>query len=259
MNIKIKEIDSIEEFQFEYSICTLVTDFELYDKMILSLENAGFNNQNTEFIYIDNRNNKYDAYQAINKLFKLVKGRYIVLCHQDIEMLYDNKIHLDKELSNLTGLDSYWALAGNAGAKSLGELVIRITDPHGTNTKKGEFPSSVISLDENFIVINNKFNLSISTNLKGFHFYGTDLCILADIQGLKSYVIDFHLVHYGKGTCDKSFYEQQSNFILKYSMALRDRVIQTTCSRFLLSSSYLKRKFLSVSLLKKLKKYTIKF
>ena len=55
----------------------------------------------------------------------------------------------------------------------------------------GELPAKVHTVDENFIVVRRATNLSLSHDLDGFHLYGTDLCVIADILGGNCYVIDF--------------------------------------------------------------------
>ncbi len=65
----------------------------------------------------------------------------------------------------------------------------------GRTSSKEKLPIRVGSLDENFIVVKRQANLALSHDMSGFHLYGTDLCIIADILGRTSYVVDFHLCH----------------------------------------------------------------
>ncbi len=44
--------------------------------------------------------------------------------------------------------------------------------------------------------------ISVSANIHNFHFYGTDICIVADILGYTSYVIPFMVKHLSKGNLD---------------------------------------------------------
>ena len=110
-------------------------------------------------------------------------------------------------MSELSALDPNWGLAGNAGGVAPGELAIRIADPHGSDQNTHSFPVPVCSLDENFIVLRADARLAFSADLDGFHFYGTDICLLADVHGYRSYVIDFHLRHLSAGNKSASFHD----------------------------------------------------
>jgi len=55
----------------------------------------------------------------------------------------------------------------------------------------------VASLDENFMVVRRSANLSVSQDLKGFHFYGTDLCVSPISWATPATFVDFHLWHIG--------------------------------------------------------------
>lgn len=219
-----------------FSICTLVTDLSEYHQMCESFSNAGFSNENSDFIYIDNsKNNKYDAYEGVRKFLNSSKNKYIIICHQDILLKFDNYITLLQRIDEMDHLDKTWAILGNAGHNSFNDFRLRITDPHGENRYKGPLPAKVYDLDENFILIKNSAQLSLSNNIGGFHFYATDLCLIADILGFSSYVIDFHLYHKSAGNCDTSFFEAKKRFIKKYTYAFRPRYMKTTCTKFFIS------------------------
>jgi hypothetical protein len=130
------------------------------------------------------------------------------LCHQDILLLEDGRTELEQRLNDLTAHDPEWALCGNAGGVSSTRLAIRISDPYGEN-QFSPFPARVTALDENFIVIRRQANLALSHDLSGFHFYGADLCMIADFLGRSAYVIDFHLRHKSAGTTDASLQAAQ--------------------------------------------------
>ena len=111
------EIDRIKRNKL-FSICTLVTDKIEYKKMLNSFINAGFTKKNCEYLYIDNTlNNKYDAYQGLNTFLNLSVGRYIILCHQDILIKYNNKNDLLSRIKELEIIDPNWGVLGNAGYK----------------------------------------------------------------------------------------------------------------------------------------------
>ncbi len=240
------ELDTLDSSATkQYSVCTLVTRNEQYHEMLASFYAAGFSEANSEFLYVDNtKANKCDAFAAIRRFLQAARGRYLILCHQDVRLHDDQRATLDQRLAELTRLDPNWALCGNAGGTRPGCLALRITDPHGQNTRCGDLPARVTSLDENFIVVRRSAGISVSRDLRGFHFYGTDLCIIADVLGYSSYVVDFHLWHLGgesqRGTARQhtfmsDFVQAKQRLIAKYARAFAPRWIQTTTATIFVS------------------------
>jgi hypothetical protein len=232
-----------------FSICTLVTRPEQYKTLVHSFTSHGFSYKDCEYIYIDNSNEtQYDAYRGINKFLTMATGRYIIICHQDVLLLDEGRQKLDAVLSELDRVDPNWGVCGNAGGVYPGRLAIRITDPHGENQFTEPLPRRVSGLDENFLVVRRDANLAVSADLKGFHLYGTDLCIVAHLLGYTAYVVDFHLHHLSKG--DKAqrvtvkndpnfanFAELRSALIAKYRRAMRPRIATTTTTAVYLGRS----------------------
>jgi hypothetical protein len=247
-----------------FTVCSLVTDINEYQEMIASFQAAGFVDELCDFLYADNTaGNHQDGFTGINAFLTKAMGEYIILCHQDILLSYDRIEHLLECINEMSKIDSNWAILGNAGYQGLTKKAIRISDPYGANVSKGVLPMRVQSLDENFLVVRKSANLSISHDLSGFHFYGTDLCILADILGYSAYVIDFHLYHKSGGTCNESFFDAKKRLITKYQRVLENKVIRTTCSPLFLSSSkclnFLCNKKIMISFQKRIEKLRVKF
>ncbi len=221
-----------------FSIGTLVRNHAQYVEMKNSFTCKGFCEGDCEFIYIDNSiENKMTSYRGLNHILNAAYGKYVILCHQDIRLHSDDRHALETRLAELDGLDPNWALAGNAGGVEIDKLAVRISDPTGENRRSGTFPARVSSLDENFIVVRRQSRVSFSNDLDGFHFYGADICLNADMLGYSSYVIDFHLRHLSGGKLDQTFIESQRRFEQKWCHALRQRSIQTTCAAAYLKGS----------------------
>jgi len=219
------------EYKYKFTIGTLVTDHAQYLDCVASFGRAGFGLDDCQFIYIDNSKfNSHSAYSGLNHILNHSEGEYVILCHQDVLLDFDKRVALEKCLDELSAIDPNWAIAGNAGGVSSGELAIRVSDPHGDDQKTHSFPQAVSSVDENFIVLKSDARLAFSADLSGFHLYGADLCVLADVQGLRSYVIDFHLRHLSAGNKSPSFFENEAAFANKYGRAFGSRWIQTTCT-----------------------------
>ena len=235
-----KSINNIE-YSYEYSICSVVSNKVQYENMLKSFIDAGFTKEKCEYLFVDNsKENIFDSFKAFNLFLNIAKGKYIIICHQDIVLRFDNIDVLEERIKELDKIDSKWALIGNAGAINLKFKSAIIT--HGNPPVKVErgkyFPQKVQSLDENFILIKKDANLTVSSNLNGFHFYGTDICIIANILGYNAYTVNFHLFHHSRGNIDNSFFDLKKQVQKKYEKALKGRFIQTvTVAKFYISGN----------------------
>lgn len=229
----------LQSDKIRYSVCTLVNDRKQYDVALRSFAARGFTEPSCEFLYLDNTEaNHFDAYTGLNIFLRAARGAYIILCHQDIELLDDGIARLDAIIKELDALDPAWGLFGNGGGLDSGGLAVHIFDLVGEDRRiGGPFPVRATSLDENFIVVRQSANLAVSRDLEGFHLYGTDLTLIAERLGYHAYVVDFYLRHHGRGTIDKSFQDAQRTLIEKHEIACRWRWMTTTCTEFPLTGS----------------------
>lgn len=228
-------------YDFEFSVCTLVTRKDEYNQMVDSFQKSGFTDDLCEFIYADNTvNNHFDAYEAINYFLRQSTGKYIIICHQDIVIDKDNITDLRNRLFELNTKDSNWAICSNAGAVGPNHIVYHISYPDGTFMNKGKFPIKVSAIDENFILVKNEALLKVANDLQGFHLYGTDLCLQAELNGYTAYVISFNLTHKSRGNVNEGFYKARKNLIAKYDGFFKSRWIQTNVTVFYLSGSMFK-------------------
>jgi hypothetical protein len=215
-----------------YSIGTLVRNREKYEAMRDTFLNNGFSGQDCEYLFVDNtrEGEQTSAYRGLNAILNAAHGTYVILCHQDVQIFDDNRTVLDDRLAEMDRIDPNWAVVGNAGCNGLGEVFMRITDPYEKDQHRGSLPAKVVSLDENFIVARRDARLAFSNDLCGFHFYGTDICLNADVRGYTAYVINFHLKHLSGGKLNDEFYKAKEVFKDKWTKALRRRSIKTTCT-----------------------------
>lgn len=224
---------------FEFTICTLVTRKGEYAEMLDSFVSSGFTSDNCEFLYADNtQGNQFDAYKAFNLFLRQAKGKYIIVCHQDVLINIDHINNLRSHLNQLDQLDPSWAICGNAGGVAPNHVVYHINYPSHGLTSKGNFPIKVRSLDENFLVIKNEALLKVSTVLKGFHLYATDLCLQAALNGYTAYAIAFTLTHKSRGNKDHSFDQVQRELVTRYRTFFSTRWIQTNSTVFLLTGNW---------------------
>lgn len=238
------DIPSIESAEARYrneekrfSICTLVTDWDQYQAMLATFRAGGFSTPDVEFLYLDNSiGNYFDGFSGLNLFLNTAHGRHLIFCHQDVRLLDGGMASLEAKIAEIEGLDPQWAVLGNAGGIKPGKLALRITDPHGADTRQGHFPTRVTALDENFLVVRRSANLALSRDLAGFHLYGTDLCLIADILGHHCYAIDFHLQHLSAGNADHRFHDTRRHLIAKYRHAFRPRWIVSPSTSLFLSA-----------------------
>jgi len=222
----------------DFTVCTLVTNHDEYQEMIASFQKGGFNENNTDFLYIDNsQTNLEDGYTGLNKFLNEATGNYIILCHQDILLSFDTIDTLYGRIDEMNQRDPHWAILGNAGFAGLSEKYYRISDPWQMDTTIGKLPAKVKSLDENFLVIKKEANLALSRDLKGFHMYGADMCTIASLLGWNAYVINFHLYHKSAGNCNESFARSREAFMTKYTRTLAPLYLRTTCTTMIITSS----------------------
>lgn len=252
-------LNAEQEFTKTFSFCTLVTRPDEYLEMVESARKAGFSEQFTEFFYFDNKNsNTFDAYKGINKALRHVNGEYLIFCHQDILFHHDKCEKLQKILADLDKNQIDWAIAGNAGKDANGRAHVVISEPDHPNIRLGNIPHEVMSLDENFLIINRKHNIACTTIFYGFHLYGLDLCENARRLGLKAYVIDFLLLHKSSGKVDDSYKALQNQYISWWSKNCKSRFLWAMCSNFFVSSNsfyrYIGNQKIILNLIKSLRK-----
>ncbi len=228
----VRYFDSGLMHNVQFSVCSLVARQDNYDRLLASFRAFGFTAGNAEFLAADNRNgNVFDGYDWMRRLFPECRGEYIIFCHDDVELIEDGFDDLLVRLNELTAMDPNWLLTGNVGGlyrkaspSKHRDVAVSILDRYGKR-RRGDLPARVETLDENFIVMRRSRFVSGSFDLGGFHMYGPDLCMVAEILGGSTYVIDFHLRHHGAGTKGTPFQESQERFQEKYSRYFPGRTI----------------------------------
>lgn len=245
--IDISKSISCQNEEYLFSICTLVTRKEEYLEMLGSFLKKGFTTDICEYLYIDNsETRKFDAYKGLNKFLQQARGKYIILCHQDILIHDHDKDHLIERILEIENADKNWGILANAGGINFKWIATNLTQCSGNRIKEKRLPLKTKTVDENFIIVKKDANLALSNDLSGFHMYGADLCLIADILGFNSYIIDFNLIHKSDGNADQSFYDSKKAFVIKYNRALRGRYLATTITRVYISGSNLPRFFLNL-------------
>ncbi|TCD12751.1 hypothetical protein EZ449_01525 [Pedobacter frigidisoli] len=226
-------------YEFEYSICTLVTRKAEYEEMLNSFLAKGFDDKSCEYLFIDNSEKcTFEAFAGLNQFLQQAKGKYIILCHQDIIIHDHDREHLDAKIAEIERNDPNWAILANAGGINFKWIATNLTQGSGNRIKEKRLPLRTKTVDENLMIVKNGANLALSHDLSGFHLYGPDLCLIADILGYNSYIIDFNIIHKSDGNPDASFKKLRKEYIHKYERALRSRFMTTTITRYYLSGNW---------------------
>lgn len=226
-----------------FSICSLVHDSDSYDRLLASFARLGFDDGNSEFLAADNRaTNQFDGFSWQKRLLAEARGRFVIFSHDDIELIDDGFSTLLDWTDWLDGHDPNWLLAGIAGGvwhkdtSPKPAVALRVSDRYGLNRRMGELPVRVESLDECFMMMRRTRPVVGSYDLEGFHFYGPDLCLQAEILGGTAYAIDFHIHHSGHGSRGKPYRKSRRMFCEKYRKYFPARHLNTVTGLIRLGS-----------------------
>ncbi len=242
MQNSFTKIRPLKEYRYTFCICTIVTDFEEYALMQQSFQQAGFNDGCAYMVADNSSGNVLDAYEAIRRFLQDSEAAYTIIVHQDVRC-EDSMDTLKDCLTRLEKQDKNWAVCGNAGASDYKKMAYYLNDAGNIRKTEG-LPKQVHSLDENLLIIKTAAHLSLSADIRDFHFYGTDLCIVADLLGYSAYVIPFMVTHLSKGNLG-DLEQKKPAFLEKYGHKLRSRFVQTSCTNFYLDKSPSKNKFMN--------------
>ena len=111
-------VQEVDGSTLTFSVCTLVQSEEKYDRLLTSFARLGFSPDNSEFLAADNRSgNRFDGYSWTKTLLAEARGRYVIFCHDDVELIEDGHDALLARLAELDAIDPAWLLAGVAGGR----------------------------------------------------------------------------------------------------------------------------------------------
>lgn len=218
-------------FSKDFSICCLVTDLRLYNKLRETLEAQGFTTANSEFLVADNTSgDTLNAYDAIRIFTRQAVGKYIVILHQDAFPM-EPADHLLFRIRQVESSDPAWGVIGNAGKENDDSL-------HGflsLETHQGKYCLGrpfvkVQVIDENVIIIKNGLGITVSADLEGYHFYGFDISSVSMRLGFSVYVIDFMWSHDSAGTISESFISSRNAVERKMRKYHPSSRASTTCT-----------------------------
>ena len=151
--------------------------------------------------------NKASASGAYSEAIETATAEILVFAHCDVYFPKGWFERLAWEVDRLSDMDRDWAVAGISSKTRSGELVGRIFDTalepvfpktSGIFGKALTAPVPIVSADELTLVVRRKSGISFDPMLPEFHFYGTDIVLEAERQGMRSYGFDMPLIHNAK-------------------------------------------------------------
>ncbi len=221
-----------------FSICCLVTRWDEYAAVRKAFAECGFSEADCEFLVCDNsRGNEFSAYEAVREFLGRADGRYVLIVHQDA-FPREPCGKLTTRIRELEEHDPMWGIIGNCGtlAESWQGWAASLETFVGTFPLGKPF-ERVVCVDENVLIVKNGTGITVSSDLDGFHFYGPDLCLVAERLGYTAYVVDYLWSHRSLGTLDETFVEGRRNLEEKLQRNYGRRSFRTTCSTISIDGS----------------------
>jgi len=171
------------------------------------------------------------AAAAYNAAIDRAKTDLIVLVHQDVYLPGGWFSEVQKALQVLEAKDPQWAVVGVWGGKRAGEFTghLYCTGLERVLGQPNSVPVEVTSLDEVLLILRKSSGVRFDERLRGFHMYGTDICLEAKARGLKSYAISAFCVHNTNGYRMLPWDFWKSYFFLRRKWK-RELPIATSCT-----------------------------
>lgn len=214
----------------KYSIITAINDEKVCNDNLYSSPDI----HSHELIALFGFNNVCRAY---NIGMARASCDYVIFVHQDVYLPKGFFEQLDKSLTNIP--DKNWGVLGVAGVSGLIEsktindvnhelnYVGHILNQNKDWGSPDNLPHIADTLDELLIILKNKSYI-FDEKIPNHHLFATDLCLQAEEQNKKNYVIQAFCHHNSKTSQLPANYEESKNYIRnKWAHKLP---IFTTCS-----------------------------
>jgi len=206
----------------DFSIVVLSYSYDKYCDMLKSLEYQN-GDHTIEIIGIPNYYGMYDnVFKAYNDATDVSSGKYMIYCHDDIEVTPEFLNQIKTNISNLDSKNIKWGVLGPAGIfqnthNSAFYLLDKNKIPFNIPDEVNNEPyTEVESLDELCLITQKNKDIRFSEDsLDGFHFYGIDICKQALLKGMKNFAINSYCHHKSDGS--KNIYDRKkfSDFVNK--------------------------------------------
>jgi hypothetical protein len=143
------------------------------------------------------KRNAPSAAIAYNAGLNECTGDVVVFAHQDVFLPAGWAKKLCEGIKQLTERDPLWGVAGAYGVTTYGKSAGYVYST-GLRRFVGEPFAELIqvrSLDEMLLVLRRSADLRFDEGLPGFHLYGTDICLEAELRGMRNYVLPCFALH----------------------------------------------------------------
>jgi hypothetical protein len=137
------------------------------------------------------------AAEAYNAAIDAAKTDLLVFAHQDVYLPEGWERAAFEGIKLLSKTDPDWGVLGVWGVSPSGGRAGFVYDGGWRRTLGGPFSGGqqVDTLDELLLIVRKSSGLRFDPQLRGFHMYGTDICLEARRQGRKCYAIGAFCIH----------------------------------------------------------------
>lgn len=141
------------------------------------------------------------AAEAYNTGLSRAGNDLVVFAHTDVYFPKGWLESLQNAIQQLASVDPDWGVLGIYGATVSGHLAGYVYSTGLKSIVGQPFDTSIqaASLDEMLLIMRKSSALRFDTALRGFHLYGTDICLEAMSRGLKNYIIATFCIHNSVG------------------------------------------------------------
>lgn len=138
---------------------------------------------------------------AYNRGIQSTRAEVMIFAHQDVYLPPGWALRLERILDRLERDDPNWGVLGCLGVERGGAF-----QGHLYSTGLGQVlgrgfaaARQVETLDEVMLILRRSSGLRFDEKLSGFHLYGTDICLEAQMGGLRAYAIPAFCIHNSNG------------------------------------------------------------
>jgi hypothetical protein len=138
---------------------------------------------------------------AYNDALDKAATSLVVLAHQDVYFPSGWLHKVSEAVTRISETDPQWAVLGVWGVTTSGDRAghVYCAGLRKELGRKFDGGAAVRTLDEAVLIVRAPSSLRFDPGLKGFHLYGTDLCLTAASHGLGCYAISAYCVHNTNG------------------------------------------------------------